>query len=844
MAVFKCKMCGGTIEFSQGDTIGVCDSCGTKQTLPNVKDDAINSLYNRANTLRLKSEFDRAEELYNKIIAYDETQAEAYWGIILCKFGIEYVEDPKTFKRVPTCHRTSFDAITADKDFKLAVEYGDAEQRELYKAEAKAIDAIQKDILNIAKNEKPFDVFLCYKETDESGKRTQDSVIANDIYYQLTQEGFKVFYAAITLEDKLGQEYEPYIFAALNSAKVMLVIGSRPEYFTSVWVKNEWSRFLKIMKKDRSKLLIPCYKDMDAYELPDDFAHLQAQDMSKIGFINDVVRGIKKVINNNSRPEKLTAVKEAIVMQNENGNVRALLDRGFMALEDGEWEKADGFFEQALNFDAKIAEAYLGKLMAELKVTEKGKLSDCEQPFDNSNNYQKAIRFGDEALVSALHGYIADINERNENNRLAEIYSKAQNTMRCATTEQDFFDAADYFSSIKQYSNSNELAKQCNAKAVQIRKERLAKEEAERLEQKRKAEEARIASEKARRRAKKLSAIATSSLVILIISIVILKAVIIPGIRYNKAITEINNGNKVQAVSLLMGAKNYKDSDELLMGLLPNASVSAGNSHTVGLKSDGTPVAVGYNVYDQCEFFHWENITSISAGGYHTVGLKSDGTVVAVGSKQNGQCDVSDWKDIVAISAGHMHTVGLKRNGKVIAVGNNTHDQCNVHEWKNIVAISAGHFHTVGLKNDGTVIAVGRNNVGQCNVSEWNNIIAISSSGLNTVGLKSDGTVVAVGDNTWDQCEVTDWTDIIAISSSNYHTVGLKSDGTVVAVGLNEYGQCNVSKWKNIVAISAGDNNTLGLKSNGTVIAVGRNDCGKNNVSDWKDIKLPDNQQQ
>lgn len=251
MAIFKCKMCGGTIEFNQGDTVGVCDSCGTKQTLPNVNDDAISSLYNRANTLRMKSEFDRAEELYNKIIASDEKQAEAYWGIILCKFGIEYVEDPKTFKRVPTCHRTSFDAITADEDFKLAVKYGDAEQKKLYRAEAKAIDAIQKDILNIAKNEKPFDVFICYKETDESGKRTQDSVVANEIYHQLTQEGFKVFYAAITLEDKLGQEYEPYIFAALNSAKVMLVIGSKPEYFTAVWVKNEWSRFLKLMKKDR-----------------------------------------------------------------------------------------------------------------------------------------------------------------------------------------------------------------------------------------------------------------------------------------------------------------------------------------------------------------------------------------------------------------------------------------------------------------------------------------------------------------------------------------------------------------------------------------------------------------
>lgn len=844
MAVFKCKMCGGTIEFSQGDTIGICDSCGTKQTLPNVKDDAINSLYNRANTLRLKSEFDRAEELYNKIIAYDETQAEAYWGIILCKFGIEYVEDPKTFKRVPTCHRTSFDAITADEDFKLAVKYGDAEQRELYKAEAKEIDAIQKDILNIAKNEKPFDVFLCYKETDESGKRTQDSVIANDIYYQLTQEGFKVFYAAITLEDKLGQEYEPYIFAALNSAKVMLVIGSRPEYFTSVWVKNEWSRFLKIMKKDRSKLLIPCYKDMDAYELPDDFAHLQAQDMSKIGFINDVVRGIKKVINNNSQPEKLTAVKEAVVMQNENGNVRALLDRGFMALEDGEWEKADGFFEQALNFDAKIAEAYLGKLMAELEVTEKGKLSDCEQPFDNSNNYQKAIRFGDEALVAALNGYVSKINERNENNRLAGIYRKAQNTMRCATTEQDFFDAADYFSSIKQYSNSNELAKQCNAKAVQIRKERLAKEEAERLEQRRKAEEARIAAEKARKRAKKFSAIATSSLAIFIISIVILKTVIIPGFRYNKAIAELNNGNTVQAVSLLMGAKNYKDSDELLMDLLPNASVSAGDSHTVGLKSDGTPVAVGFNEYDQCVIFQWKDITSISAGGYHTAGLKSDGTVVAAGYNHNGQCDVSDWNNIVSISAGHMHTVGLKRNGKVIAVGNNAYEQCNVHEWKNIVAISAGRFHTVGLKNDGTVVAVGDNQYEQCNVADWNNVIAISAGSFYTVGLKSDGTVVAVGNNQYDQCNVSDWKDIVAISAGHHHTVGLKSDGTVIAVGRNEAGQCNVSKWKDIVTISAGSSHIIGLKAEGTVVASGNNNYEQCNVSDWKDIKLPDNQQQ
>ena len=165
--------------------------------------------------------------------------------------------------------------------------------------------------MNIAKNEKPFDIFICYKETDESGKRTQDSVIANEIYHQLTQEGFKVFYAAITLEDKLGQEYEPYIFAALNSAKVMIVIGTKPEFFDAVWVKNEWGRFLKMMKEDKSKTLIPAYKNMNPYALPKEFSYLQAQDMAKLGFLQDITHGIDKILESNKETE-----------QAENGSVK------------------------------------------------------------------------------------------------------------------------------------------------------------------------------------------------------------------------------------------------------------------------------------------------------------------------------------------------------------------------------------------------------------------------------------------------------------------------------------------------------------------------------------------
>ena len=59
----------------------------------------------------------------------------------------------------------------------------------------------------------------------------------------------------------------------------------------------------------------------------------------------------------------------------------------------------------------------------------------------------------------------------------------------------------------------------------------------------------------------------------------------------------------------------------------------------------------------------------VATGRRHTVGLKSDGTVVAVGRNDEGQCDVGDWTDITQVAAGAAHTVGLKSDGTVVAAG-------------------------------------------------------------------------------------------------------------------------------------------------------------------------------
>lgn len=410
MSTFKCKMCGGEIEFEQGATVGVCDSCGTKQTLPRLDDDRKANLYDRANHFRRNNDFDKAMGIYEQILNEDGTDAETYWSLVLCRYGIEYVEDPATHKRVPTVNRAQYTSIFDDDDYKSALKYADAYQRSIYEEEAKAINEIQKGILEISQKEEPFDVFICYKETDNSGRRTPDSVLANDLYHQLTQEGFKVFFSGITLEDKLGTAYEPYIFAALNSAKVMVVIGTKPEYFNAVWVKNEWSRYLALVKKSGGKkVLIPAYRDMDPYDLPEEFSHLLAQDMSKLGFMQDLIRGIKKIA---SVDEPKAAVKETVVVNSGSSSVEPLLKRAFMFLEDREWEEADKYCEKVLDIDPENAQAYLGKLMAECEVCRKEELKDCRESFGDSSNFEKVVRFGDKQLVEELEAYLDHIEER------------------------------------------------------------------------------------------------------------------------------------------------------------------------------------------------------------------------------------------------------------------------------------------------------------------------------------------------------------------------------------------------------------------------------------------------
>jgi len=288
---------------------------------------------------------------------------------------------------------------------------------------------------------------------------------------------------------------------------------------------------------------------------------------------------------------------------------------------------------------------------------------------------------------------------------------------------------------------------------------------------------------------------------------------------------------------------NYREL--MTQAMSPTDLIGAGGRQTTVILPNGMAKSAGDQgsgaygdvaSFGAANTYGWNDLKSVSSGDHFTLGLRCDGTLVAVGHNHYGQCNIYGWTDIEAAIAGDCHTVAIRRDGTLLATGWNEDGQCNVHLLAGTpnnkpMAVAAGYRHTVVLYEDGTVKAIGGNNHGQCNVSSWTDIIAVYAGANYTVGLRADGTVVACGRNDEGQCNVGGWTNVVTLCAGDTHTVALTADGKILSTGRSVEGQLNFSGWTgNIIAINAGRNHTVAITDDGRILATGENIYGQCNI--------------
>lgn len=254
---------------------------------------------------------------------------------------------------------------------------------------------------------------------------------------------------------------------------------------------------------------------------------------------------------------------------------------------------------------------------------------------------------------------------------------------------------------------------------------------------------------------------------------------------------------------------------------LPTGRIAAGDEHTVGLRADGTVVAVGDNSKGQCNVSGWTNVKMIAAGAYHTVALNSNGTVTGTGDNSQGQLEVGAWTDIVMIACSQYDTIGLKRDGTVVSCGMHSYD---VAGWHDVTAVCGGSYSAGCLYNQGSMHSTHKS----AQLSAGKLLSSLSVSGAYSAGVMFDGSLCSSFDG------APAWTGLVRVTASPTGIFAITNQGAVKSFFFRPSDSVNMQvSGKALEIVSSGTHHVI-LTSEGKVYAFGENSMGQCNTGSWK----------
>jgi|GEM_PF-2505416 len=341
--------------------------------------------------------------------------------------------------------------------------------------------------------------------------------------------------------------------------------------------------------------------------------------------------------------------------------------------------------------------------------------------------------------------------------------------------------------------------------------------------------------------------------------------------------------------------------------------ISTFGAHTMAIRMDGTlwgwgrndvgQLGIGSNIpaiQNTPEQVETDNDWAyVSAGEFHTVAIRTDGTLWAWGSDSEGQSglggggantiplQVGTYSDWASVAAGSDHTVAVKTDGSLWAWGRNDLGQLGIgstvinyntpqrvgldYDWE---FVTAGFTHSLGIKTNGELWAWGNNGSGQLGLGDNNQRNApvqvgvftdwesVSAGNGYTAAIRSGEGLYVWGDNNYGQLGIGNNTPRFApvqvspgylwssVSAGMNHTLAVRDDGTLWVWGYNSNGQLglgnNISHntpqplrgigWENV---SAGGAHTVAIRSGGGIWIWGNNSSGQLGNGLTSNVSIP-----
>lgn len=459
MEEFACKCC--TAPYDPRDAVDgflKCKYCGCLMTFPRKEADPEALSYIRQGNHDLDTcEFDKAFVAFQKAAELDPNEPEAFFGMALASFKVQYLRDETTDPPhlQPICHDiTESDKVfTADKNYQRAVRLGTAEQKKAYRQKASEIDAISDEFRALKEKGTDYDVFICVKVTEEDGKtHTRDLEYATDIYLHLMRRGYKPFFSEQEMKTRSGSDYEALILYALYTAECMLIVCSNEDYLRTKWVKNEYTRFMSMIadeQKERDSISF-AFSGQPIEKLPGKSGKIQGINLAK----PDAYANIETFVENHTEEhrlrvkqareeeerrhreeeeernrvyqeqssrianlEKMLQERQSMATESKTSSAGPMLTRAQQELETKDFSKADEYFTKALDIEPTNGDAWWGIFLTSMRATSEDELlknlnKNTLSLIDSNKGLANARKYASIALSTRLNQFDMRIKDR------------------------------------------------------------------------------------------------------------------------------------------------------------------------------------------------------------------------------------------------------------------------------------------------------------------------------------------------------------------------------------------------------------------------------------------------